>query len=135
MPRAPRVQQALRGVLDAEQRHTWSVEELRDRLAEEGVRADYSTVFRAVGRLEDEGELERVELLDGRAHFEVRGDDHHDHLSCGSCGRVVPVPCLLVADALAGIARETGFRLSRHSLVMSGTCPACREAGDEAAAP
>lgn len=129
MPRAPRVRQALRGVLGAERRHTWSVEELRDRLAEEGVRADYSTVFRAAGRLEADGELERVELGDGRAHFEVRGEDHHEHLSCSSCGAVVAVPCLVVEEALASIADETGFVLSRHHLVVSGTCPACQADG------
>lgn len=113
-------------MMTTEIRHDWSIEELRERLFEDGIRADYSTVFRAVARLAEEGELERVELWDGRAHFEVRGDAHHDHLSCDQCAAVVAVPCVLVEEALSRISAETGFVLKRHSLVMSGTCSRCQ---------
>jgi len=134
MPRAPRVQHALRSVLDDEDRHDWSVDELRERLADAGLSADYSTVFRAVGRLAESGVVDRVVLPDGRAHYELRRT-HHDHISCDRCGAVVPIPCVIVGEVLERIADETGYTVHHHDLVVAGVCPACREDSRRATPP
>jgi Fe2+ or Zn2+ uptake regulation protein len=81
-------------------------------------------VFRALGRLEKEGAVERVELDDGKARYEAAGD-HHEHIRCESCGSVSPVPCGLVDDVLPAVQRRTGYEIRDHRLVLSGRCPDC----------
>lgn len=108
----------------AESHHAWTLEELRSGLSLAGVTADFSTVFRAVAKLEAEGAVGRLELDDGRTHFELRGD-HHDHLRCLVCGDVAAVPCGLLDSSLVAIARATGFKVSDHHLVLTGTCARC----------
>jgi Fur family ferric uptake transcriptional regulator len=93
---------------------------LRDR----GLKADFSSVFRALGRLEEEGAVERLELDDGKARYEAAGD-HHEHIRCEDCGSVTPVPCGLVREVLPAVQRRTGYEISSHRLVLSGRCPAC----------
>lgn len=108
-------------------RHAWSLEELLERVREGEVPgANYSSVFRAVTLFEEEGLVQRVEVGDGRARYEVR-TPHHDHVHCERCGRVAEIEggCL-VGDAEDRVRNLTGYRLSGHTLVFSGLCPACQ---------
>lgn len=127
MPRPSPVRDALRTVFSKPEHQAWSLEELVDRVRGQIGSGDYSTVFRAVGVFEQEGLIERVDLGDGLARYETRRS-HHEHVRCDSCGRVAEVP----GCALEAVGREievsTGYRLSGHSLVFSGTCPECRGA-------
>jgi Fe2+ or Zn2+ uptake regulation protein len=47
---------------------------------------------------------------------------------CTSCGRVDEVPGCVLEQATATVQLQTGFRISDHQLVFSGTCPECRTA-------
>lgn len=131
MGRRPRVPGELLALMKAEGHHAWTLDELHSSLGVAGVKADFSTVFRAVAKLEGEGAVGRLELDDGRTHFELRSD-HHDHLRCLACGEVAPVPCGLLDSSLAAIAMATGFTVSDHHLVLTGTCARCELAGHAA---
>lgn len=131
MGRRPRVPGELLALMKAEAHHTWTLDELHSGLGMAGVKADFSTVFRAVAKLEGEGAVGRLELDDGRTHFELRSD-HHDHLRCLACGEVTAVPCGLLDSSLAAIAQATGFTVSDHHLVLTGTCARCARAAHPA---
>lgn len=111
-------------LLVASGRHDWSIEDLVAGLAERGVEADFSTVFRALTRLESDGAARRVVLGDGKARYEAAGE-HHEHIRCERCGTVGEVPGCVVSDALPRVQRATGFRLTGHQVVFSGLCPRC----------
>ncbi len=127
MPRPSPVTDAVRALFEARSQHSWSLAELhasaRDRLGE----ADYSTVFRAVTAMEQEGLLARVEVGDGKARYELR-DDHHEHVRCDVCGRVDEVPGCSLANVEAAVRRSTGFSITSHQLVFTGVCPDCASA-------
>jgi Fur family ferric uptake transcriptional regulator len=106
--------------------HAWTLEELADGLADDGVAADFSSVFRAATRLEADGIIDRVDLDDGKARFELAGR-HHDHLQCAVCGRLVAVPCHVAQSVVAQVEQATGFTMTGHRLVLTGLCPQCRD--------
>lgn len=106
-------------------RHDWSIEDLHAAVLARGRSADFSSVFRAVMRLESEGAIRRVSLGDDRPHFEVSGH-HHDHVRCESCGAVSPLPECVLQRAESRVERGTGFAITGHRLVFSGLCPSCR---------
>jgi Fe2+ or Zn2+ uptake regulation protein len=118
---------AVRAVVAEAERHDWSIEELCTELAARGLRADFSTVFRATEALVDDGELRRVELGTSEARFEAAGE-HHEHVRCERCGAVEAISSCAVADALPSVSRATGFALTGHDLVFHGVCPACQAA-------
>ncbi|TMC13828.1 MAG: transcriptional repressor [Chloroflexi bacterium] len=128
MPRPSPVSDAVRSLFEAGGRHAWSIDELHDTVRSSLGGADYSTVFRAVAGLEREGVIQRLEVGDGKAHYELQ-DSHHDHVRCDSCGRLAEVPgCVLAAETVA-VQRATGFRVLSHQLVFTGLCPDCTAAG------
>ncbi|TMD17850.1 MAG: transcriptional repressor [Chloroflexi bacterium] len=125
MARPSHVRDSVRHVLDEDERHDWSIEDLHAAVLAGGRRADFSSVFRAVTRLERDGAIRRVNLGDGRLRFEASGH-HHDHVRCESCGAVVSLPECVLQRAASRVEQGTGFAITGHRLTFSGLCPGCR---------
>lgn len=105
-------------------RHCWTLDDLQDGLTGRGLAPDPSSVFRAVTRLEDAGQVVRVPIDARRGHFEVAGE-HHEHLVCESCGAVEPIACSVVISLAAEVRASSGFVVTGHQVVLSGTCARC----------
>ena len=118
------VSDQVRTLFDAEGRHLWSIDELHTAVVESLGAADYSTVFRAVVAMERDGDIQRIDLGDGKVHYEL-SDEHHEHIRCDSCGRVVEVPGCVLDDAAASVKSSTGFAVTSHQLLFTGVCPEC----------
>ena len=124
MPRPSPVTDEVRRLFETQERHAWSIDELVASVRSSLGGADYSSVFRAVSQFEREGMLDRIDLGDGRARFEVR-DDHHEHIRCERCGRVAEVPVCVLDDASAQVHNLTGFEVTSHRVVFGGLCENC----------
>jgi Fe2+ or Zn2+ uptake regulation protein len=118
------VRDAIADLIAGSARHDWSIEDLLAALAARRVEADFSTVFRALGRLERDGAVRRVQLGDGKARYEASGE-HHEHVRCDACGAVGAVPGCVVGEALPRVQAATGFRVTGHQILFSGLCPDC----------
>ena len=118
------VSDQVRALLAGERKHLWSIDELHAAVVGELGAADYSTVFRAVAGMEREGLLNRIDLGDGKVHFEL-SEEHHEHIRCESCGRVVEVPGCVLDDVSAAVKTSTGFQVTNHQLLFTGVCPSC----------
>ena len=108
-------------------RHAWTLEEIHADLAARHVAANFSSVFRAVERLEAEGVMRRLHVDAGPVRFELSGT-YHDHLHCMKCGRLIPVFCLARRIDIEALEAETGFAITTRNIVLSGICQACRPA-------
>ena len=118
------VRDQVRLLLTTPGRHVWSIDELQHSVSASLGGADYSSVFRAVAGMEREGLVDKIDLGDGKAHFELR-EDHHEHIRCDSCGRVVGVPGCILENATSAVESDTGFTITSHQLLFSGICPDC----------
>jgi len=127
MPRPSPVTDEVRRLFETEERHAWSLEDLHNEVKTTLGSADYSSVFRAVNLLEKQGVVDRIDLGDGHARFEVR-EGHHEHIRCESCGRVEEVPGCVLDDASAQVQSLTGFRVTSHRVVFGGLCQTCAAA-------
>ena len=73
---------------------------------------------------------------DGQTRYEAAGHgDHHDHLICTSCGRIVEFENERIEELQLRVARSHGFEVQSHKLELYGRCDGCRgtAAGREAA--
>jgi len=113
-------------------RHVWSIDELQQVVSASLGAADYSSVFRAVAGMERDGLVDRIDLGDGKAHFELR-EGHHEHIRCDSCGRVAGVPGCILEDATTAVENDTGFTITSHQLLFSGICAECASTGARSA--
>jgi Fur family ferric uptake transcriptional regulator len=87
------------------------------------------TVYRTLELLADVGILSKINFNDGAYRYERKPSDaeHHHHLICTECGRVVE----FLGCAFSSMARQletaTGFAVDGHSLKLTGKCAPCQE--------
>lgn len=72
----------------SDQRHL-SAEDVYRALIGENVEIGLATVYRVLTQFEQAGILARSQFDSGKAVFELNDGDHHDHLICTNCGKVV----------------------------------------------
>jgi Fur family ferric uptake transcriptional regulator len=83
-----------------------------------------ATVYRALRRLEEAGEVQRVNIGDGRPRYEATRAHHH-HFHCRKCERVYDIDGCMRAPASLGQNLPDGFELEGHEVVLFGVCSDC----------
>lgn len=94
-----------------------------------------ATVYRVLTQFEAAGLVSRHHFENGMAVFELNEGAHHDHIVCVDCGRVEEFVDNSIEERQQRIARELGYEISDHALVIYGHCrrPGCP--GHEGAKP
>jgi Fe2+ or Zn2+ uptake regulation protein len=126
MARPSHVRDAVAELVAKSDRHGWTLDDAHAALRSRGVAADPSSVFRALVHLSESGDLEQIDLGDGRARFE-RSGTHHEHIVCSECGRVAEISGCLIDEAVPDVESRTGFAVTGHRLIFSGHCADCGE--------
>jgi Fur family transcriptional regulator, ferric uptake regulator len=85
-----------------------------------------ATLFRALDLLTELGVVERLDLTTGEHAYVSCAPAHHHHLVCSRCGRTADVEDSGVAEAVAEIARRSGYRIDSHRLELFGLCRHCQ---------
>jgi len=104
-----------------------STEELYLRLRRKNPRIGYATVHRTLKLFAECGIAEQRHFGDGQARYEASGlDEHHDHLICVNCGKIVEFEDPRIEQLQDEVARQHGFSIERHRLELYGCCESCR---------
>jgi Fe2+ or Zn2+ uptake regulation protein len=85
-----------------------------------------ATLFRALDLLTELGVVERLDLPTGEHAYVPCARAHHHHLVCSRCGRAADVEDAGVAEAVAEMARRSGYRIDSHRLELFGLCRHCQ---------
>lgn len=110
-------------VLSTEKHFT--VEEIHDSVAKRFPEASMAHVRRTLGLLVDLGILRKMEVS-GRPVFEhMHFDEHHDHLICLKCGKIVEFTDDQIEERQLKAAVEHGFHPLVHRLEIRGVCDSC----------
>ena len=104
-----------------------STEELYLRLRRKNPRIGYATVHRTLKLFAECGIAEQRHFGDGQARYEASDlDEHHDHLICVTCGKIVEFEDPRIERLQEEVARQHGFSIERHRLELYGCCESCR---------
>ena len=104
----------------------FTAEELLGSCRRENPKVSRATVYRTLAVLEEAGFVEGIETGDGVRRFEhVLGHEHHDHMVCLVCDKIIEFRDDELERRQELAARRVGFRIERHSLRLYGTCKQC----------
>ena len=106
-----------------------SVDDIVARLRERGAHVGTATVYRTLDLLTESGMIVERDFGEGFKRYErMRGGgvQHHEHLICIRCGKVIEFTNERLERMKALIAEEYGFRHHHHRLEIFGTCPECQ---------
>lgn len=131
--KSSRVREAVARVALAQTGH-FTVEDLLRALREGGVNeAHMATVYRAMPLLLEAGLIQPALVLNSDSqHYEVVFErEHHDHLVCTSCGKVVEYQSAALLALQRKIAARYEFTLDEQTSELHGRCKSCRRASAE----
>ncbi|HEY5334840.1 MAG TPA: transcriptional repressor [Mycobacteriales bacterium] len=84
-----------------------------------------ATVYRALGRLVDAGQIAEFCFGSSATRYD-RNVDHHEHLICDRCGRVEDVVLdLHNSQLLAPLTKRGDFAVTSYDLRVHGVCHDC----------
>ncbi len=104
----------------------FSVEALHDhiRSSEQGI--SLATLYRTMPLLLEGGVVREVPSPQGKVAYEhIFGNEHHDHLLCTSCGKVIDFKDELIEKRQDAVCNSHGFEPQDHQMVIKGYCRVC----------
>lgn len=99
-------------------------EELYQRVRDVHPNIGYTTVYRTMKLLCDAGLAHERHFDGGVTRYEIP-HEHHDHLVCVRCGKIIEFECQMIETAQEEIAKRYHFQILRHRHELYGHCDAC----------
>jgi Fur family transcriptional regulator, ferric uptake regulator len=118
--------QALFEELFARHEHL-EADELLVRLRGKHKKISRATIYRTLDLLVDSGIVGRVRVGEiGYRYERLRAGEHHDHLICNECGRVIEFYEPRIESLQDVVCERYGFLALSHSHQLRGICRSCR---------
>ncbi|HED00295.1 MAG TPA: transcriptional repressor [Proteobacteria bacterium] len=103
-----------------------NLDELYRQAARVNPRIGYTTVYRTLKLLTECGMAVERKFADGQARYEnVDQGEHHDHLICLSCGKILEFTDDRIEKMQEEIAARHHFAIKDHRLEIYGACADC----------
>jgi Fur family transcriptional regulator, ferric uptake regulator len=105
-----------------------TAQQLHERLRRRGSRLGLATVYRTLALLTEEGAIDAISHRQGELCYRWCGDEHHHHLTCSDCHRVVELVDCELEPWLERVSADHDFVTTGHRLEVAGLCGDCRAA-------
>lgn len=100
-----------------------SIEELLALVRQKDSKVGYTTVYRTLKLLTDSGVAHERSFGDGLSRYELSfEDEHHDHLVCLDCGKIVEFENEEIEKLQAAHAKRLGFSIHSHKHELYVNC-------------
>ena len=105
----------------------FEADELLMRLRAKHKKISRATIYRTLDLLVDSGIVGRVRIGEmGYRYERLRAGEHHDHLICNDCGRVIEFFEPKIENLQDEVCDRYGFLALSHSHQLRGICRQCR---------
>ena len=86
-----------------------------------------ATVYRALAFLEEAHLISSISVDKNIRKFETNFKEHHDHLICTECNKIVEFVNEKIEKEQEKIAKENNFTLLNHTMYLYGICEDCNK--------
>ncbi|MCZ8343217.1 MAG: Fur family transcriptional regulator [Leptospira sp.] len=101
----------------------FTAEGLLDELKDNKDRISKATIYRILAIMVEAGLLEEHDFGKDYKYYEhIIGHQHHDHIICMQCGRIVEFVDNRIEELQNKAATDNGFLITGHSLNIFGNC-------------
>lgn len=87
-----------------------------------------ATIYKTLTIYEDFAIVKSISIGEKNVKFyEINLYDHHDHLVCESCGKIVEFFDNVIEKLQEKIANENNFIMKNHNTIIFGLCEKCQK--------
>ncbi len=103
----------------------FTAQEIFELVQKENDAVGFATVYRFLRLLTDHKYTTEVRMGGMPARYEWANRQHHDHLTCTTCRKIIEFENIEIEQLQERVARQFGFILKSHLLELYGLCPDC----------
>ncbi len=94
-----------------------------------------TTIYRTLNVLVEMGLVSRLDFGEGKSRYEMASkspEQHHHHLCCTGCGKVIDYQEFLeeemkvIKDLEATLSKKYNFQINEHQIKFFGLCDTCQ---------
>jgi Fur family ferric uptake transcriptional regulator len=85
-----------------------------------------ATIYRALAFLEEVNLISSIAINKDGKKFESNDKQHHDHLVCIKCNKIIEFVDEDIEQKQKQIANDFGFKLLDHTMYLYGICENCQ---------
>ena len=111
------------------ERHV-TAQELYERVVKRDPSVGFATVYRFLRDLANKNFVTEVRMGGQASRYELTTKEHHDHLTCTNCGKIVEFENKKIEKLQEQVAEYFGFVLTNHILELYGLCSSCQTKKD-----
>ncbi len=100
----------------------WTVHDLTQEVENKIPGLGVATIYRTVALLHKLKYLSETRLGGASTRYEVASAEHHDHLTCKTCGEIFEFENDKIEELQNEIAEKLGFKLTDHRMELFGDC-------------
>ncbi len=104
-----------------------SIEDLLAKVRKKNSHISYATVYRTLLLLVDAKLAHQQQFGKGHSRFEPCKQQHHDHLICSNCGKIIEFENDTIEELQKRIATKYRFKLNHHKMELYGICEDCQK--------
>jgi len=109
-------------------RSHFDADELLFKLRQKKSKVSKGSIYRTLKLLEGVGLIRPVQFTERHTHYEsMLGRNHHSHLICLKCGKVIEFFKPKLAEGLKQAYEEYGFKEIGHKVEATGFCKKCQK--------
>jgi len=91
------------------------------------IKIGIATVYRTLSLLESESFVTTLLSEKDAKKYELSLKEHHDHIICQGCGKIVEFVSQEIEELQNSIANSLGFKVQNHSMQIFGICEDCQK--------
>jgi Fur family ferric uptake transcriptional regulator len=106
-----------------------TAQEIHGELAHEGRSIGIASVYRSLEALHNLQLVQRFDAGDGEGRYEAvpPSGEHHHHVVCDECDRIMPFEDPALERAIDKLAERVPYAIAGHDVVLHGRCPDCQK--------
>ncbi len=108
----------------------FQVEDIVHNIKNKNINVSRATVYRTLNILKDMGLVTEVIKFDNKTIYEISLKDHHDHLICTNCGKIIEFHEEEIEKLQDKICKNYQFTPSFHRLEIFGLCKECSKSSN-----
>ncbi len=107
-----------------------TAQELFEKISKKYPEIGFATVYRFLKNMTEHSLVTEVRMGGFPARYELTPNQHHDHLNCTRCGKIVEFENESIEELQEAVAKKFKFSLTGHVLELYGICDLCNQKGE-----
>ncbi len=103
----------------------FEIEDMVHKIRKKNIPVSRATVYRTLNIMKELGFVEEVIKINNKTIYEISVKEHHDHLICTSCGKIIEFHSEDIEEIQDKICSEHKFHPKFHRLEIFGLCDKC----------